>query len=325
MFVVPTAGGTPKKVSDGGQEPLFNRDGTRIFLRDRRGDQAVLRSVTLDGGDEIVHVQSENAIQIVPSPDNKWVAFEERFRTYVMPFPATGRPATIAPGGSAYPVAQVSRDTGFSLHWSADSRRVHWALGPELYTRDLAKTFAFVEGGQDVPAPPETAGVNIGFTQASDVPTGEIALVGARIITMAGTGRADVIERGAIVVRGNRIVAVGPEGRVTIPAGATRIDATGKTIMPGIVDAHAHLGGPGDGLIPQANWPLMANLAFGVTTLARSVQRHRDGVHDVGDGAHRRARRAAPVLDRHDPLRRGDAVQVGGRLDRGCALAHAPA
>ena len=36
--------------------------------------------------------------------------------------------------------------------------------------------------------------------------------------------------------------------------------------MPGIVDAHAHLGGPGDGLIPQANWPLMANLAFGVTT-----------------------------------------------------------
>ena len=75
-----------------------------------------------------------------------------------------------------------------------------------------------------------------------------------------------MIDDGAIVVRGNRIVAVGPTGRVTIPAGATRIDATGKTIMPGIVDAHAHLGGPGDGLIPQANWPLMANLAFGVTT-----------------------------------------------------------
>ena len=36
--------------------------------------------------------------------------------------------------------------------------------------------------------------------------------------------------------------------------------------MPGIIDAHAHLGGPGDGLIPQANWTLMANLAFGVTT-----------------------------------------------------------
>jgi len=266
VFVVPTAGGTPKKVADAGQDPLFNGDGTRIFLRDRRGDNAVLRSVTLDGADEIVHVQSENALQLVPSPDGKWVAFEERFRTYVMPLPATGRPATVAPGGTAYPVAQISRDAGFSLHWSADSQRVHWTLGPELFTRALGRTYAFVAGGQDVPAPPETAGVDIGFTQASDMPGGEIALVGARLVTMAGMGRADVIERGTVVVRGNRIVALGAMGRVAIPSGATRIDATGKTIMPGIVDAHAHLGGPGDGLIPQANWPLMANLAFGVTT-----------------------------------------------------------
>ncbi len=266
VFIVATAGGTPKKVTDAGQEPLYNRDGTRIFLRDRRGDNAVLRSVTLDGADEIIHVQSENALQLVPSPDGRWVAFEERFRTYVMPLPATGRPATVAPGSTAYPVAQVSRDAGFSLHWSADSQRVHWTLGPELFTRELARTYAFVKGGQDVPSPPETDGVDIGFTQASDVPGGEIALVGARLVTMAGTGRADVVERGVVVVRGNRIVAIGPMGRVAIPAGATRIDATGKTIMPGIVDAHAHLGGPGDGLIPQANWPLMANLAFGVTT-----------------------------------------------------------
>jgi imidazolonepropionase-like amidohydrolase/Tol biopolymer transport system component len=266
VFIVPAAGGTPKKVTDGGQEPQFNRDGTRIFLRDRRGDQTVLRSVTLEGGDEIVHVQSENAIQIVPSPDNKWVAFEERFRTYVAPLAATGRTATIGPSSTAYPVAQVSRDAGFSIHWSADSRRVHWTLGPELFTRDLSKTFAFVEGGEATAAAPETAGIDIAFTETSDVPAGEVALTNARIITMAGAGRREVIERGTIVIRGNRIVAVGPAGRVSVPAGAKRIDATGKTIMPGIVDAHAHLGGPGDGLIPQANWPLMANLAYGVTT-----------------------------------------------------------
>ncbi|HTV03259.1 MAG TPA: amidohydrolase family protein [Luteitalea sp.] len=266
VFIVPTAGGAPKKVTDGGQEPQFSRDATRIFLRDRRGEQTVLRSVTLDGGDEIVHVQSENAIQIVPSPDGKWVAFEERFRTYVAPLAATGRPATIGPSSTTYPVAQVSRDAGFSIHWSADSKRVHWTLGPELFTRDLTKTFAFVDGGEAAAAAPETAGVNIGFTQDSDLPTGEVALTNARIITMAGTGRRDVIERGTIVIRGNRIVAVGPSGRVTVPASAKRVDATGKTIMPGIIDAHAHLGGPGDGLIPQANWPLMANLAYGVTT-----------------------------------------------------------
>ena len=266
VFVVPTTGGTPRKVTDGGQEPLFNRDGTRIFLRDRRGEHSVLRSVTLEGGDEIVHVQSENAIQMVPSPDNTWVAFTERFKTWVMPFPATGRPATISAGGSAYPIAQVSRDHGFSLHWSPDSRRVHWTLGPELFTRELTKTYAFIEGGEATPAPPETTGVNIAFTTTADMPTGEVAFTNARVITMAGTNRTEVIERGTVVVRGNRIVAVGAAGKVAIPAGAKRIDATGKTIMPGIVDAHAHVGGPGDGLIPRANWPLMANLAFGVTT-----------------------------------------------------------
>lgn len=266
IYIVPAAGGTPRKVTDSGQEPLFNRDGTRVFVRDRRGEQTVLRSVTLDGADEIVHVQSENAIQIVPSPDNKWVAFEERFKTWVMPFPATGRPATIGPGSTAYPVAQVSRDAGFSLHWSGDSQRIHWTLGPELFTRELTRTYAFVDGGQEKPAEPETAGIPIGLTATSDVPAGEVALVGARIITMAGSNRQEVIDRGAIVIRGNRIVAVGPMGRVSIPAGAKRLDVAGKTIMPGIVDAHAHLGGPGDGLIPTANWSLMANLAFGVTT-----------------------------------------------------------
>ena len=266
VFVVPLSGGAPKKVAESGQEPLFDKSGTRIFVRDRRGEHTVLRSITLEGADEIVHVQSENALQIVPSPDSRWVAFTERFKTYVMPMPATGRPATLSTSGAAYPVAQVSRDHGFALHWSADSRRVHWTLGPELFTRDLTRTFPFIEGAGDTPVPPETAGVDIAFTQASDVPEGEVALVGARIVTMAGEGRTQVIERGTVVVRGNRVVAVGPSGRVTIPAGARRIDVAGKTIMPGIIDVHAHLGGPGDGLIPQANWRLLANLAYGVTT-----------------------------------------------------------
>ena len=51
-----------------------------------------------------------------------------------------------------------------------------------------------------------------------------------------------------------------------MPAGATRIDVNGKTIMPGIIDVHGHLGGESSGLIGQTSWPLAANLAFGVTT-----------------------------------------------------------
>src|SRR3954468_22936364 len=50
------------------------------------------------------------------------------------------------------------------------------------------------------------------------------------------------IERSAFVVRGNRIVSVGRAGDIQVPAGAVRVDLTGKTVMPAIVDTHSHLG-----------------------------------------------------------------------------------
>ena len=75
-----------------------------------------------------------------------------------------------------------------------------------------------------------------------------------------------MIENGTIVVNGNRIEAIGPASAVRIPAGARRVDAAGKTIMPGIIDVHGHVGGEGDGILAQTYWPFAANLAFGVTT-----------------------------------------------------------
>src|SRR5690606_29998500 len=128
------------------------------------------------------------------------IAFAERWKTFVAPFPSTGRTVTLATSGSAWPAAQISRDAGFGIHWSADSRRVHWTLGPELFSRDLTSTFAFVEGGQQKAAPPEEQGRPIAFTAAADVPSGTTALVGARLITMAGDGGAQVIERGTVIV-----------------------------------------------------------------------------------------------------------------------------
>ncbi|QXD16421.1 amidohydrolase family protein [Rhodocaloribacter litoris] len=50
------------------------------------------------------------------------------------------------------------------------------------------------------------------------------------------------IEQGVLVVRQGRIVAVGPEGAVDVPAGAVVHDVTGKVIMPGLVDTHSHIG-----------------------------------------------------------------------------------
>jgi imidazolonepropionase-like amidohydrolase len=97
-----------------------------------------------------------------------------------------------------------------------------------------------------------------------DRPEGTVALVGARVITMDGD---EVIEQGTVVVRGNRIVAVGPAATMDVPADAEVIDVAGHTIMPGIVDVHAHAGHFYDGALPRASWPYYANLAYGVTTM----------------------------------------------------------
>jgi hypothetical protein len=76
----------------------------------------------------------------------------------------------------------------------------------------------------------------------------------------------EVIPDGDLVVTDNRIVAVGKRGSVTVPAGARVMDVKGATIMPGIVDVHAHwIEIPRGELDPQS-WVFMANLAYGVTS-----------------------------------------------------------
>ena len=161
----------------------------------------------------------------------------------------------------AVPVRQVSRDAGTDLHWSGDGERLHWVIGPNYFTRELSDVFAFLPGApEDLPEPDEN-GLRVGLEVASDVPTGRVALTGARIVTMNGN---EAIEKGSVVVNGNRIEAVGAD--VIVPDDAAVIDASGRTIVPGYVDAHAHGVHFGSGPGPQQDWAYFANLAYGVTT-----------------------------------------------------------
>lgn len=70
-----------------------------------------------------------------------------------------------------------------------------------------------------------------------------VAFTGARIIPIAGPE----IESGTLMISDGRIVAVGPDAAVAIPAGARRIDVTGRILMPGLVDSHSHIGGAAGG------------------------------------------------------------------------------
>src|SRR5271169_1617688 len=62
---------------------------------------------------------------------------------------------------------------------------------------------------------------------------------GARLIN--GEGGAP-IENAAFIVEGGRFTAVGRSGELALPAGAARIDLTGKTVIPALIDAHVHMG-----------------------------------------------------------------------------------
>ncbi|HEX8569469.1 MAG TPA: amidohydrolase family protein [Caulobacteraceae bacterium] len=265
IYVVPTGGGDATLVTKKGALPQFGANGDRLFFMTFEDEnKRALRSVEVDGGEERTHLMSANATEFVLSPDEKWVAWQERFNAYVMPFVRTGKAVDIGPDAKALPLARVTRDAGEWLHWSADSNRLWWSLGPELFSRDLKDAFAFMEGAPEkLPTAPER-GINIGFSQAHDRPQGRVALTGARIVTMRGD---EVIENGTILLNGNRIEQVGPSAAVSVPAGAKVIDAAGKTIVPGFVDAHWHGSMGSNEIIPQQSWVNFASLAYGVTTL----------------------------------------------------------
>jgi imidazolonepropionase-like amidohydrolase len=76
-----------------------------------------------------------------------------------------------------------------------------------------------------------------------------------------------VLSDGVVVVEQNRITAVGVRGEINIPSAAKIVDISGKTVIPGLIDAHAHGGMGSEEVIPQQNWMQLSNLAFGVTSI----------------------------------------------------------
>ena len=111
-----------------------------------------------------------------------------------------------------------------------------------------------------------------------DLPQNSILFKNARIITMKGD---EVIESGDLLVVNNRIQAVGKSGTLSPPAGIQVMDMSGKTIVPGFVDPHAHMW-PNWGIHKNQIWIYAMNLAYGVTT-TRDPQTATTDVLTYGD------------------------------------------
>ncbi|MCX5690553.1 MAG: amidohydrolase family protein, partial [Planctomycetota bacterium] len=272
LYRVSTDGSqAPTFITRRGSNPQFGTENDRFYVEvsEPRGDadRRVLVSMNFAGTEERTHCASDAASEFRLSPDGKFLAFAERFNVYITPFIPTGREVAIGPKMTSQPVAKVSHDGSLNLQWSGDSSTLFWTLGPTLYSRPLADSFSWLAGvpADKLPPAPQT-GMNIGFSQPTDAPAGTIVLTNATLITMRGD---EVIQGGTVVIEGNRIVAAGAakDIKVSSAAGVIAIDCSGKFIMPGMLDVHAHGGQGTNGYTPQANWINAANLAYGVTTI----------------------------------------------------------
>lgn len=264
IYIMAADGTKESLVSDRGDMPRFNKTGDRIFFQAGGAMNRNYLSCRTDGQDERIHLKSTYGSQFRVSPDEKWIAFIDLFEVYVAAFPKTGKTIDIGSGTRDFPVKIVSRDAGINLHWSADNKKLHYTLGNQYHSIHLDERFDFIADKPDSLFKAPEKGIDIGLDVVADKPKGIIAFTNARIISMKGN---EVIENGTVIVEENLVKAVGKANEVTVPPGARQIDCSGKTILPGFIDAHAHGNHFRSGITPQKHWAYYANLAYGVTTM----------------------------------------------------------
>jgi imidazolonepropionase-like amidohydrolase len=148
------------------------------------------------------------------------------------------------------------------------------------------------------------AGVWVGVFFTSIVvkaqrPAAATVFEGARLIV--GDGSAPISDS-AFLVEDGRFTAVGRKGQLKAPAGATRVDLTGKTVMPAIVDAHKHLAVTRDALVDQ-----LQHLAYYGIGAAMSLGQ------DTGDVAYQVRSETVPNAARLRTAGRGITAPEPGR------------
>lgn len=236
--------------------------------------------------------------EVVLSPDGKRALVHADNNVFLITVPpVAGQAAAVSvTAGSIVPTTRLTKVGGDFIGWSYDSRVAFYSIGRSYFHYDVALAETAVRDSitrADSIAAAGTANAGAGagaaagagasaardstnkvtvayeaqrhdiaITAAKDRPRGTVVLRGARVITMKGD---EVIANGVIVVTDNRITAVGAAGSVKIPSGAKVIDVSGKTIMPGYVDIHAH-NWFGWGVHRDQVTQLLTNLAYGVTT-----------------------------------------------------------
>jgi hypothetical protein len=244
--------------------------------------------------------------EVVLSPDGTRALVRANRNVFMITVPPVGgeAPTVSVAASSSMPTWRLTRIGGDFIGWRGDGAVAHYSIGRSFFQYDLAMADSLradsvararadtararpagdsaAAAARDSSATPDIAyephRIDIEITVRKDKPRGALVLRGARLITMRGN---EVIPSGDVVIRNNRIVAVGASGSVAYPDGAEIRDVTGQTILPGFVDIHAHTW-VAWGLHRSQVSQFMAQLAYGVTT-QRDPQTSSEDVLAYGD------------------------------------------
>ena len=292
LIWLPAEGGDARVVTParGYRAPHFGPESDRIYVY-RSGGWSALASMRFDGTDRRTHLSVEGpgiyyaeddvpARDVQISPDGAAALVTHANQLHVaklLSLDLTEVETSI--GSPSIPLARITDVGADETAWSADGKTVYWTVGNRVYRRALASV-AFEpdkdrngkddkeNGKDDAPeiaeAHPAVAGTTVEIYLPRHEPEGVVALTGATVITMEPD--ADPIEDGVVILRAGRIAQVGRATKTEIPEDASVIDVSGRFIVPGYVDTHAHVP-----LLQRVfdmnNWALLANLAYGVTTV----------------------------------------------------------
>ncbi len=185
---------------------------------------------------------------------------------HLVPVPETtnGVPPTVIvsdPTSGARRITAIGADY---MDWNMATRSLLWSVGSTV------RTLALSAAQDDAPAVIEKRAdsVLMDVVLPRDVPKGRLLLRGARIATMnaAIMNPGQIIDDADLLIVDDRIAAVGPRGTIDVPTGTEIRDVTGKFILPGFVDAHAHWFETRRRILDIGHWDFAANLAYGITS-----------------------------------------------------------
>ena len=249
---------------------VFSPDGQTIYYTTWKDGILVLKNIARDGTGSRTLYRFPHSVAAVPSPDLEWIALREYHRSFITPFDPSDSPITVSPFERQGRTWRVDANDGGYLTWSPDGRTLAWTRGSGFYEKSVEAILAGTEGGSE--ARRTELGIEYDVARAA----GTVALTGARVVTM--NPAREVLDNATVVARDGRIAAVG-QG-VAVPDGAQVFDVAGKTIIPGLIDAHAHPHIEHSPLhvIEQAPTYLSGPVAYGVTTMVEVYgNEYRDG------------------------------------------------